>query len=255
MNNICENCGCSHDGSYGSGRFCSKRCRMSYISQQNSNRYIPHNTGRTCFKAKGGWICNHCGIEFRTKRDKEQHVREIHYGCDSKLTHAWNYGLTKQTSPIIAAAAQKKSDDIKSGKRSAPGLLFEWTDERRQQQSERKKQLYQAHPEKHPNRKCAGNRHKMTYPEQVTYDLLIAYGYTVIHNYHYVTDAFNRYIDFYVPALHLFIEVDGERWHRDSNVDAAKDDDANLHGYITLRIKPKLGICNQVNAFFEETRY
>lgn len=253
MNNICENCGCSHDGSYGSGRFCSKSCRMSYISKQNhSKRVHSHKTGP---KARGGWKCAHCSMEFRTRRDKEKHSRDMHYGGVSKLLHAWNYGLNKQTNLTIANAAINLSRSIRSGKRSAPGTLFEWTDERRQQQSDRKKQLYQAHPEKHPNRKCAGNRNKMTYPEQVTYDLLIAYGYTVIHNYHYVTDAFNRYIDFYVPALNLFIEVDGERWHQDSNVDAAKDDDANLHGYITLRIKPKLGICNQVNAFFEETRY
>lgn len=34
---ICENCGKEHDGSYGSGRFCSKECARSYSSKQNKN--------------------------------------------------------------------------------------------------------------------------------------------------------------------------------------------------------------------------
>ena len=254
MNNICENCGCSHDGTYGSGRFCTNSCRMSYISKKNSNRYIPHNTGRTCFKAKGGWICTHCHIKFRTRRDKEQHVREVHYGSINKLQHAWNYGLTKANNTSVAAQSIKMSEAIKNGTCIAPGKTFEWTAERRKQQSERKKKLYKEHPEKHPNRKCAGNRYKMTYPEQVTYDLLIAYGYDVIHNYYYVTKQFTRYIDFYIPSLHLFIEVDGERWHKDVRLDMSKDIDAKSHGYLTLRIKPKLGICDQLNAFFLEIK-
>lgn len=34
---ICENCGKLHDGSYGSGRFCSKFCAHSYVAKQNLN--------------------------------------------------------------------------------------------------------------------------------------------------------------------------------------------------------------------------
>ena len=34
---VCENCGKEHDGSYGSGRFCSKECARSYSSKQNKN--------------------------------------------------------------------------------------------------------------------------------------------------------------------------------------------------------------------------
>jgi len=30
---ICENCGKEHDGSYGSGRFCSKSCKMSFCGK------------------------------------------------------------------------------------------------------------------------------------------------------------------------------------------------------------------------------
>ena len=31
---ICENCGNEHDGSYGSGRFCSNHCRHVSIGKQ-----------------------------------------------------------------------------------------------------------------------------------------------------------------------------------------------------------------------------
>jgi len=32
----CEICGNEHDHTYGSGRFCSKHCRMKYISSKSS---------------------------------------------------------------------------------------------------------------------------------------------------------------------------------------------------------------------------
>jgi len=34
--NICENCGKEHDGSYGSGRFCSDLCRRKWSGKCNS---------------------------------------------------------------------------------------------------------------------------------------------------------------------------------------------------------------------------
>ena len=34
----CENCGNEHDGSYGTGRFCSKKCRYSFIGKSVKNR-------------------------------------------------------------------------------------------------------------------------------------------------------------------------------------------------------------------------
>ena len=35
---ICENCGKEHDGSYGSGRFCSKECAKSYSTKQSQGQ-------------------------------------------------------------------------------------------------------------------------------------------------------------------------------------------------------------------------
>ena len=48
-----------------------------------------------------------------------------------------------------------------------------WTEEKRKVKSEEKKEFYELNPEAHPNRKLAGNRNKMTYPETVAYDWFI----------------------------------------------------------------------------------
>lgn len=258
--NICEICGKSHDGSYGSGRFCSKKCRMRYIGSQSNkngklNGHPQYNTGKTRFKSLNNWTCPYCDAVFDTKRHKIEHVRIVHYQTDRPICHAWNKGLTKKTSNKVAQIADTLKTLIAEGKLPPPGKTFEWTDERRAQQSDRKKLLYQEHPEKHPNRKCAGNRAKMTYPEQITYDWLNDYGFNPIHNYYLKTDSFTRYVDFYVPRFHLFIEVDGERWHNDPSLDQAKDIDAKTNGFYTLRIKPNLGICNQLIEYFNEMRY
>ena len=47
----CENCGNEHDGSYGSGRFCSKHCSQSFLAKlQNVITLDNMNNG----------LCNNC---------------------------------------------------------------------------------------------------------------------------------------------------------------------------------------------------
>ena len=82
-----------------------------------------------------------------------------------------------------------------------------------------------------------GNRGKMTYPEKITFDWLNEHSIKNEHNYHFVTEKFNRYVDFYLPDLNIFIEVDGEYWHTDDTIDEAKDLDALSKGIKTIRIK------------------
>lgn len=256
MNYICENCGCSHDGTYGSGRFCSKHCKSAYNGKKSSTKFTKgheqYATGRTWFKAFGGWKCKHCKNVFNTKRELQQHVHEQHARHDG---HVWNYGLTKETNGILAEVSLKMKMNFQMGILQPAGSYVKWTEERRKQQSERKKLLYQEHPEKHPNYKCAGNRKKMTYPEQIVHDWLKAYGYMAIHNFRFVTEHFTRYIDFYIPHLHLFIEVDGEHWHKNPVIDSEKDADAKKNGFITLRIKPKFGVIKQLNDYFNEMKF
>ena len=122
----CENpdCGKEHDGSYGSGRFCSIKCRrhytslMSYQTQKKNGTYkcnfnVP---GAKHSRAKyGTWKCSICNLIFDTRAQKIEHNWKYHYTGKpgNKPGHAWNKGLTKETCPSIANACSKISMAIK----------------------------------------------------------------------------------------------------------------------------------------------
>jgi very-short-patch-repair endonuclease len=252
-------------------REAAKLCNMSYSSfrryAQQYGVYEPEKPTRfqVCYSVDPNieqqYCCRHCGKLCQNLRSLRMHESkcpknaERVYVSYTKGRTAWNKGLTKESNDSVAQYAKKISENYANGSVLPNIALYKWTEERRRQQSERKKKLYKEHPEKHPNIMCAANRCNLTYPEQVTYDWLSAYGMKPIHNYHFVTDVSNRYVDFYVPRYNLFIEVDGEYWHKNKTRDQAKDLDAKRHGKITLRIKPKQHIVSQLVEFFEELKY
>lgn len=245
---ICEECKKEFDGTT---RFCSKSCRCRHngrMCNKNGklNGHKQYNTGRTCWKAKPeGWLCCWCNQRFRTKRLLQEHKHNDHPDTCS-LGHVWNKGLTKETCERVKLGAEHVSKAMRESAACKYDHAAIWTEERRKEQSERKKKLYAEHPEKHPNRKLAGNRGKMTYPEQLVNDWLIEHAIEFVHNYQYITDKFNRYVDFYLVEQNIFIEVDGEYWHKDKTLDEAKDLDAAQHNIKTIRIKPKYNVIEQL---------
>ena len=78
-----------------------------------------------------------------------------------------------------------------------------------------KKEFYALHSEKHPARLLANNRSHMTYAEQIAFDWLIENKIEFQHHYHFKSAEINRYVDFYIPSKSMFIEIDGEFWHKD----------------------------------------
>ena len=158
--------------------------------------------------------------------------------------------MTKETSELVRHNGESVSKAMKKlfdeGKLDAHKT---WTPERRKMQAELKKKLYKEHPEKHPNRKVANNRGKMTYPERVAYDWLVRRGIEFKHQYHFATDKFNRYVDFFFESKNLFIEVDGKYWH-DPEVDYLKDIDAQNHGIKTIRISASDRIEERLSMIF-----
>ena len=100
----CENPDCDkeHDGSYGSGRFCSIECKRHYIAIHHKAKY-------------GTWKCHICNLIFDTRRQRNKHNQQYHYTGKpgNKPGHAWNHGLTKETCPSIANAAPKISVGIR----------------------------------------------------------------------------------------------------------------------------------------------
>lgn len=114
MNNKCENCNKNHDGSHGSGRFCSHNCRSSYAGKRVKNRHS--NKGRKLPSKLGGWDCNYCDLNFRTRRELRQHKRENHQENQVQPGKSWNSGLTKETDNRIELSAQVLRNGYESGR-------------------------------------------------------------------------------------------------------------------------------------------
>ena len=263
----CENpkCNKEHDGSYGSGRFCSESCRRSYSAQQNnfvelgkrrrSRRQMNiHEQHLKTRAPRGTWQCKKCNLIFETRAQLFEHNHQIH---PIQKGSSWNKGLTKETDERVARNAKHVSEGFR--KRIDEGYVNPtwapeyWTEERRKERSEIKKQLYHEHPEKHPNRKLAGNRKKMTYPEQLVYDWLVEHQVRFVHQFLFKTDQFTRYVDFYIPERKLFIEVDGQYWHQQNlQVDIDKDNDAKAHGYMTERISTSERMLTRLQQIFSK---
>jgi len=103
---ICEQCRNEHDGSYGSGRFCSKKCRYQYHIK---NEQSPLGT----------WTCRYCGLVFETKHKLWEHYHSVHESSlgkpHNKGGRAWNRGLTKETDDRVKLGTETYKARIKSG--------------------------------------------------------------------------------------------------------------------------------------------
>ena len=106
---ICEQCGNEHDGSYGSGRFCSKSCKCAFNAKKVKNH-------KCNFKPKhslhGTWKCSHCGLVFDTRKLLNEHKHNEH---PVPKGQAWNKGLTKELDPRIAKYAETHKKHISEG--------------------------------------------------------------------------------------------------------------------------------------------
>lgn len=128
-------------------------------------------------------------------------------------------------SPRSRAIANKLVKQLGKG-------LQVWTAQQRKAKSEEKKKLYAEHPEKHPNRRLANNRSKMSFPERIVYDYLTTKNIQFEHN-KYIKPY---WADFVINKT--IIEVDGERWHN-RDKDLKRDSHLNNYGYEVFRFKAK----------------
>lgn len=100
---ICENCGKEHDGSYGSGRFCSKRCRAAFTAKMPRK----HNRGEI-------YVCPYCNEHISGRNAMLRHKHEKHRAAMGN-GEIWNKGRTKDTDARIAKASWLHKEHIKSG--------------------------------------------------------------------------------------------------------------------------------------------
>lgn len=102
-NYICEYCGKKHDGSYGSGRFCSKNCKCAFNGAKAKHGTINSKCAHTKLRAPyGTWKCICCDMIFETRQKLKDHNHEFHPISKGK---AWNSGCTKENDKRLAKAA------------------------------------------------------------------------------------------------------------------------------------------------------
>lgn len=113
---ICENCGKEHDGSFGSGRFCSRSCSCKFNGRQSNKNGKLTSHPNYNIECKGnkprveGWKCKWCDLIFKSRRERTKHTNEVHIRDKS---HSWNYGLTKESSCKIRQYAETFSKRYK----------------------------------------------------------------------------------------------------------------------------------------------
>lgn len=136
----------------------------------------------------------------------------------------WNKGLDKSDPRV-----KKNAEGISKALKGKPNRTI-WTEEMRRSKSEWRKKLHRDFPETHPNRRLAGNRKKMSYPEKVAYDYLMLKGVDFQHQ----KQVLKYYPDFVIGDI--IVEIDGVHWHNEES-DRIRDCDLIEVGYKVFRIK------------------
>ena len=108
-----------------------------------------------------------------------------------------------------------------------------WTPSMREDARIRMLGRIESDPNNHPNRKLAGNRNKMSFPERIGFDYFTSIGLVFEHN-KYIKPY---WVDFLL-GKNMIVEIDGARWH-DKAKDEIRDKALNNMGYTVIRFQAK----------------
>lgn len=203
-------------------------------------------------------LCKYCSRECKNNNSLSNHERLCKQNPVKQISwleqnrdnvKSWNTGLTKESDSRVAKNSKNTSAGMKKmiaeGRHSGAWTSKFWTTEARKNKSNEKKALYLLFPEKHPNRKLAGNRNKMTYPEQVAFDFLTATSIKFEHQ----QKILGYYVDFCIDKI--IVEIDGEHWHPIGNEkDSLRDAELTANGYTVYRIRSKERIEERLTEIF-----
>lgn len=226
---ICEQCSKEHDGSYGSGRFCSKHCRFVFIGKQTKCHVCNFNNQAKRKRAPyGTWKCERCNLVFETRRKLEDHNHEFH---PIPKGSSWNKGLTKTTDSRIAKYVQTNYERNQYGKtvRGIPKTL-----EQRAKTSASMKRFYKEHPELVPYK--LHHSSKESYPEKYFNDLFVKENIVGFERDYYV-DGY--YLDYAFVDKKIDFEVDGSQHYVDPKIiehDKVRTQHLESLGWKTFRI-------------------
>ena len=235
---ICENCGCNHNGDYGSGRFCSDHCRRSFCGKKTKRHVCNFNKNpekRTeDMLRKIYFECQHCHQTFTmTVSEKMNHIRWCNknplrgdYINQLKQTHkkcighiAWNKGQTLETNAIIKKQAETIRQKYINGE-----LTPTWLGRKHTKNTKEKLSIIRSKAlENNANYKYikifpVKNIEGIEYKCQGTWELNVAnklneLGILWIRNkrLNYIQDKIKRIYnpDFYLPNSDEYIEVKG----------------------------------------------
>lgn len=214
---FCEICGKEHDGTYGSGRFCSPKCRSTNNILKVKNHVCNFRKKEDLEKlhmkniSEEKWKCVHCGICFPTKRKLYAHVRDIH----PEYTwiggkRSWNRGLTKENNESIRKGAETYKRRVENGEISSWIKGKEQSEETKQKISSAMKIAHQegrAH-----NIGSSRWNNEPSYPEQ--WFMRVIENEFEDKNYHHEY-PFGRFsLDFAWIEKKKCIEIDGEQHQR-----------------------------------------
>lgn len=221
----------------------SKQCLK--IKQFDKNFYSNNIIeGDNCF------ICGICSKSYNTKHGLISHISQIHDEKNlnkiriSKKRVAWNKGLTKETSDIIAnyAEALSKSQKGKKGKKH--------TEASRQKSSKSKIEYLKNNPDKVPY--LINHSSKESYPERIFREALERYNIKGwVSEYR---NGIYQY-DFAFIDLKIDIEIDGGT-HESEKVkliDERRDNFSKSLGWIVIRFKAK-DVKRDVSRCIEELK-
>lgn len=253
--NTCPVCGKEHDGSYGSGKFCSKHCRYVYIGKQTKNHVCNFPKVKNK-KPWGTWKCCWCGEVFETKSKLIDHKRLFH----KKKSHpAWNKGLTKETDKRVKKARNTLVKRYKNGELVSHFKGKHWDEEHKKLFSEIRKKFLKEHPEKVPY--LLNHSSKMSYHER--YFNFIIMAEHINAKFHLNIEKYQ--LDFYNENLKKYLEIDGESHYTDKKtiqIDKERTKFLTDIGWTGMRIRWKdyqklkfderKNIIDQIKKYFEK---
>lgn len=70
----CEICGKEHDGSYGSGRFCSRSCANKRIHSEETKQKIKDSIDK--YNSSCKFVCSYCHAKFQSEEKKIDHEKK-----------------------------------------------------------------------------------------------------------------------------------------------------------------------------------
>jgi very-short-patch-repair endonuclease len=197
---ICEMCNNDHDGSFGSGRFCSNHCARGFSTKNKRSEINKKISQKLKNKGNAPLIkeCKNCSNKFEVKWSKR--YKECCSRSCAMLLKWKDSEYHEKMSNISSINAVKKHKD--------PDIKFGWTKR---------------------------NKFKMSYPENIANNVL--QSYKIKYQYEYSVHPY--FIDFALIDYKIAIEIDGQQHLLSERIERDKKKDLLLknNGWTVYRIK------------------